>query len=92
MPKPAKFKDTDDAKLREDTAETAYRTLQEAIGEREHTKPPKDRSDEDKKPEAVDRGRKGGRRGGKARTEALTPKQRKEAAMIAANARWKKKD
>ena len=89
--KRAPFKDPDDQKLREDTAETAYRVLQEAIGERERTKPPDERSEDEKDPEAVKRGKKGGKRGGKARTDALTPKQLKEAAMIAANARWKKK-
>jgi hypothetical protein len=33
---------------------------------------------------------KGGKRGGKARAEALTPEQRSEIARIAASARWKK--
>jgi hypothetical protein len=36
-------------------------------------------------------GRKGGLKGGKARSESLTPKQRKEIAQRAANTRWGKK-
>jgi len=35
---------------------------------------------------------KGGIKGGKARAEALTPKQRSEIASLAAQARWKKSD
>ncbi|WP_336987418.1 hypothetical protein [Altererythrobacter aquiaggeris] len=38
------------------------------------------------------RASKGGKSGGKARAQALTPEQRKEIASIAAQARWKKKD
>lgn len=41
---------------------------------------------------AVELGRLGGKKGGKARAEKLTPEQRKEIAQIAALARWKKKD
>lgn len=36
-------------------------------------------------------GRKGGIRGGKARSEALTPEQRSEIAKKAAKARWNSK-
>jgi hypothetical protein len=36
-------------------------------------------------------GRRGGLKGGKARARMLTPKQRKEIAKKAAEARWKKK-
>jgi hypothetical protein len=36
-------------------------------------------------------GRKGGLKGGKARAEKLTPKQRRKIAIKAAHARWKKK-
>lgn len=80
------------SKLREDVNETAYRVLHEALGECEHTKPPEDRTDEDKDPEAVERGRKGGEKGGKARAENLTEDERREAAKIAATARWKKNE
>lgn len=47
---------------------------------------------EGKDPAAVALGRKGGLKGGKARAEKLTKKQRSEIAKIAANARWKKAD
>jgi hypothetical protein len=77
-------------KLREDVAERAYRTLQEALGERPKTVPPSERTEDQRNPEAVKRGTKGGKRGGKARTDALTPKERSEAARLAASARWKK--
>lgn len=42
-----------------------------------------------KNPAAVELGRRGGLKGGKARAEALTPKKRKEIAQKAAKARWK---
>jgi len=40
---------------------------------------------------AVELGRLGGKKGGKARAEKLTPEQRKEIAQKAARARWDKK-
>lgn len=40
---------------------------------------------------AVESGRKGGLKGGKARAEKLTAKQRSEIAKKAAEARWKKR-
>ena len=43
------------------------------------------------KREREDLGSKGGRVGGKARAEKLTPKRRAEIARAAAEARWKKK-
>jgi hypothetical protein len=42
-----------------------------------------------KDPAAVALGRRGGLKGGKARTAALSPEQRKESARKAAEARWK---
>jgi hypothetical protein len=39
---------------------------------------------------AVELGRLGGKKGGKARAEKLTPEERSEIARIAAEARWKK--
>ena len=45
---------------------------------------------EGKNPAAVALGRLGGLKGGKARAEKLTPKQRKEIAKKAAKARWSK--
>lgn len=41
-----------------------------------------------KNPAAVALGRLGGKKGGKARAESLTPKQRSEIAKKAAQARW----
>ena len=43
-----------------------------------------------KNPAAVELGRLGGLKGGKARADKLTAKQRKDIARKAANARWKK--
>ncbi len=82
------FKDFDADKLREDTAETAHRTLQEARGERPKTPPPGERME--KKPQAVKRGRKGGKSGGKSRASKLSDDERRKAAQLAARARWKK--
>ncbi len=45
----------------------------------------------EKNPAAVELGRRGGLKGGKARAEKLTPEQRKEIARKAAKARWAKK-
>lgn len=81
---PRSKKDAD--KLREDTAETAFRVLQEAIGERPKTAPPGQRTE--KNPRAVKQGRKGGRVGGKARAAALSPGQLKASAKKAARKRW----
>lgn len=52
--------------------------------EEEHTK------EREKNPAAVALGKLGGKKGGKARAEKLTPEQRKEIARKAATARWKK--
>ena len=82
------FRDSDDDKLREDTAETAFRTLQEAIGERPKTVP--GAVPAQKNPAAVARGQRGGRVGGKARAAALSPRRLKASAKKAARARWEK--
>jgi hypothetical protein len=44
--------------------------------------------DDGKDPEAVALGRKGGKKGGKARASNITAEQRSEAARKAAQARW----
>lgn len=44
--------------------------------------------DEGKDPAAVERGRKGGMKGGEARAAKLSPKQRSEIAKKAAAKRW----
>lgn len=51
---------------------------------------PKEPEQSTKNPAAVELGRLGGLKGGKARAEKLTEEQRKEIARIAAQARWKK--
>jgi hypothetical protein len=51
---------------------------------------PESDPDEGKNPAAVELGRKGGLKGGKARAARMTPEQRSEAAKRAASARWQK--
>jgi hypothetical protein len=41
-----------------------------------------------KDPGAVERGRKGGQKGGRARAERMTPEERSESARHAARTRW----
>jgi hypothetical protein len=67
-----------------DFAETAFKVFQEAIGEA----PPKEKST--KHPAAVALGKLGGAKGGKARAAKLTPEQRSEIALKAAQKRWSK--
>lgn len=57
-------------------------------GDAEEVRP----NDDGKDPAAVALGRKGGLKGGKARSEALSADDRSRIAQIAARARWKKKD
>jgi hypothetical protein len=61
----------------------AKRIVDEAIGE---AKPEPGQLTKD--PAAVELGRRGGLKGGKARAASLTPEQRKEIARRAAEARW----
>lgn len=60
----------------EDTNETAFRVFQEAIGEA----PPKT-VEAPKNAAAVELGRLGGRKGGKARAKSLSPEQRHAIAQ-----------
>jgi hypothetical protein len=46
---------------------------------------------EEKNPAAVELGRRGGLKGGKARAAKMTKEERTESARKAANARWAKK-
>ncbi len=66
-----------------DVNELARRLVDEATGEQ-----PKYDPDEGKDPAAVELGRRGGLKGGKARAEKMTPEERSEAARKAALARW----
>jgi hypothetical protein len=79
-------RDQDADKLRQDANEAAFRTLQEAIGERPKTVPG---HPGEKNPEAVKRGRKGGKKGGKARAKKLTAEERASLARKAVLSRWK---
>jgi hypothetical protein len=49
-----------------------------------------DKVDDERNPEAVEHGRTGGIKGGKARAERLSPHQRREIAKKAARKRWAK--
>ena len=75
-------------KLRPDLNEIAHRVMLEATGQAPKTPPPSERSDDEKDPEAVARGSKGGQKGGEARSKVLTPERRKEIAEKAAATRW----
>jgi hypothetical protein len=74
-----------------DFAVNAFRVVQEATGQTPDPQEPKSISPEDKHAAAVALGRLGGLKGGKARTEKLSPERRKEIAQRAASARWGKK-
>lgn len=67
-----------------DTNQLAKLIVDLATGDAEEEKP----QDDGKDPAAVALGRKGGKKGGKARAEKLTPEQRSEIARKAAKARW----
>jgi len=68
---------------RKDINETACAVVKQATGQ--NVPKPK------KNPAAVALGRLGGLKGGKARAAKLTPAQRKESALKAAQARWHRK-
>jgi len=80
-------------KKEHDFSVIAHRVVQKATGQLE---PLAEEKTEDtqivdgKNPHAVELGRLGGLKGGKARAEKLTPEQRKEIAQKAAQARWQK--
>jgi hypothetical protein len=71
-------------KKRLDVNQLATRIVAEATGEAERTPAPSAGKD----PIAVELGRRGGLKGGKARAKKLTKKQRSESAKKAARARW----
>ena len=78
-------------KKREDINELAADVITHATDEdyeKEPVKPP----DPKKNPAAVELGRLGGLKGGKARAKNLTKKQRSDAARKAALARWHNKN
>jgi hypothetical protein len=71
---------------KKDLNELAYSVVQQITGE---SPPPE--SEREKNPAAVALGRLGGLKGGKARAEKLSAKQRKQSAKKAARARWSKR-
>jgi hypothetical protein len=74
-----------------DTNALARRIVDEATGQRPEEPPGADR-DAGKDAAAVELGRRGGLKGGKARAEKLSAKQRSEIARKAAATRWKDRD
>jgi len=74
-------------KQRLDVNQLAQRVVAEATGQTPRTPAPH----EGKDPIAVELGRRGGLKGGKARAAKMTKKQRSESAKKAAAARWRKK-
>ena len=70
-----------------DTNQLAHMISQLATGELDDVK-----TEDGKDPAAVALGRKGGLKGGKARAEALTAKQRSAIAKKAAKSRWADQD
>jgi hypothetical protein len=74
---------TQKRKMPRDPNERAFLTVKLAMGEAEPETPAKD-------PERVERGKKGGAKGGKLRAERLSPERRSEIARKAAAARWQK--
>jgi hypothetical protein len=75
------------AKLRPGVAEVAFRVMREAIGEAPKTLPLKERTE--KNVDAVKRGQKGGKQGGKARAAKLNAEDRQAIAKHAASTRWR---
>lgn len=69
----------------EDFATNALRVVEQAIGGKLA-----DGGEHRNTPRAVAAGSKGGRKGGPARAQALTPEQRSEIAKKAAKSRWNK--
>lgn len=73
-----------------DINQIAANIVEEATGEEQRNNQQETATNGGKNPAAVELGRLGGLKGGKARAAKLTPEQRKDIAQIAATARWKK--
>lgn len=69
-----------------DTNQLAKKIVNLAVGEEKEEQP-----QNNKNPHAVELGRLGGLKGGKARAEKLSAKRRSEIAKIAAKKRWGEK-
>jgi len=81
-------------KREHDFSVIAHRVVQQATGQADDAEvtleQPQSKEAQEKNPNAVALGRLGGKKGGKARAEKLTPEQRREIAKRAAKARWKR--
>ena len=79
-------------KKEHDLTVTAFRVFQEAIGEKPEpaTEEAPELTAQERHEAAVALGRRGGKKGGKARAEKLTPEERSAIAKKAAAARWHK--
>jgi len=75
---------------RKDIDETAFSIVQQATGEKPSSDTHPDKNTPQKNPHAQALGRLGGLKGGKARAEKLTKKQRITIAKKAAKTRWSK--
>jgi hypothetical protein len=71
-----------------DPNQLAKRIVDIATGEVENADSPTHAIDPNKNPHAVELGRLGGKKGGRARAERLTPEKRREIAKLAAKKRW----
>ena len=65
-----------------DENQAAFATVQDIVA----------RTESQKNPAAVELGRRGGKKGGKARAAALSPERRAEIARKASAARWAKRN
>jgi len=72
-----------------DFTQVAAASVSQAIGENLFTGSPLVDPNEGKDPKAIERGRQGGLKGGRARAEELSPTRRKQIAKKAAKSRWK---
>ena len=78
------------SKPQSDPNEIAARILREATGEAPKTPVPAPEPEKAKNQAAVELGRLGGLKGGKARADSLSPAKRKAIARKAARTRWDK--
>jgi hypothetical protein len=73
-------------KMPRDANQRAFLTMQMSLGEADAEPTPEHVKD----PAAVELGRRGGLKGGKARAASMTPEERSEIARKGAAARWSK--
>jgi len=74
-------------RIRHDDAQNALRVVEQAIGEQLAQRP----EEREKDPLAVELGRRGGLKGGKARAAKLSARKLSNIGKIGAAARWKAK-